>query len=238
MRDVIIIIEKNGDLELDSTMVEKIYSEGVISRLSQYLKCIVQLKETGKRTVTSREISDNTGINSAEVRRDLIYFEIKGKRGVGFNIDELIKSFNKILGYDRVVHIALIGAGNLGKAILNYKMLDRFGFKIENVFDNNEAIIGKTVSGRVIRDIKEIDPVIKEKNMDIAIIAVPPEEAQKVANILVKAGIKVIMNYTSVPIKVPKKVKIETTDPIEKLLHTLYYLSHTGYAELNSLKLK
>ena len=219
-------------------MAEKIYSEGVISRLSQYLKCIVQLKEIGKRTVTSREISDNTGINSAEVRRDLIYFEIKGKRGVGFNIDELIKSFNKILGYDRAVHIALIGAGNLGKAILNYKMLDRFGFKIENVFDNNEAIIGKTVSGRVIEDIKEIESVIKEKNMEIAIIAVPPEEAQKVANTLVSAGIKVIMNYTSIPIKVPKKVKIETTDPIEKLLHTLYYLSHTGYAELSSFKPK
>ena len=223
---------------MDSIMVEKIYSEGVISRLSQYLKCIVQLKETGKRTVTSREISDNTGINSAEVRRDLIYFEIKGKRGVGFNIDELIGAFNKILGYDRVVNIALIGAGNLGKAILNYKMLGRFGFKIENVFDNNVSIIGKTVSGRVIRDMKDIESVIKDKNMDIAIIAVPPEEAQKVANTLVSAGIKVIMNYTSIPIKVPKKVKIETTDPIEKLLHTLYYLSHTGYAELNSFKHK
>ncbi|MEE8324024.1 MAG: redox-sensing transcriptional repressor Rex [Candidatus Humimicrobiaceae bacterium] len=223
---------------MDSTIAEKIYSEGVISRLSQYLKCIVQLKETGKRTVTSREISDSTGINSAEVRRDLIYFEIKGKRGVGFNIDELIKSFNKILGYDRAVHIALIGAGNLGKAILNYKMLDRFGFKIESVFDNNAAIIGKTVSGRMIRDIKEIESVIKDKNIDIAIIAVPPEEAQKVANTLVNAGIKVIMNYTSIPIKVPRKVKIETTDPIEKLLHTLYYLSHTGYAELKSFVLK
>lgn len=219
---------------MDSIIVEKIYSEGVISRLSQYLKCVVQLKETGKRTVTSGEISDNTGINSAEVRRDLIYFEIKGKRGVGFNIDELIGSFNKILGYDRAVHIALIGAGNLGKAILNYKMLDRFGFKIENVFDNDAAKIGKTVSGRAIRDIGEIDFVIKEKNMEIAIIAVPPEEAQKVANILVNAGIKVIMNYTSVPIKAPKKVRIETTDPIEKLLHTLYYLSHTGYAEVTS----
>ena len=191
-------------------MVEKVYSEGVISRLSQYLKCIVQLKETGKRTVTSREISDSTDINSAEVRRDLIYFGIKGKRGVGFNIDDLIRSFNKILGYDRIVNIALIGAGNLGKAILNYKMLDRFGFKIENVFDNDPSKIGKTISGRVIRDIKEIEAVIREKGMEIAIIAVPPEEAQKVANTLVSAGIKVIMNYTSVPIKVPKKVKIET----------------------------
>lgn len=212
-------------------MKGKIYSEGIISRLSQYLKFIVQLKETGKRTVTSREISERTGINSAEVRRDLIYFEIKGKRGVGFSVDELIISFNNILGYNRAVHIALVGAGNLGRAILNYEMLDRFGFKIENVFDNDPAKIGKTISERAVRDIGEIKDVIKEKNMEIAIIAVPPAQAQKVTDILVKAGIKVIINYTSVPIKVPKKVKIQTTDPIEKLLHTLYYLSHTGYAE-------
>ena len=212
-------------------MKGKIYSEGIISRLSQYLKFIVQLKETGKRTVTSREISERTGINSAEVRRDLIYFEIKGKRGVGFSVDELIISFNNILGYNRAVHIALVGAGNLGRAILNYEMLDRFGFKIENVFDNDPAKIGKTISERAVRDIGEIKDVIKEKNMEIAIIAVPPAQAQKVTDILVKAGIKVIITYTSVPIKVPKKVKIQTTDPIEKLLHTLYYLSHTGYAE-------
>lgn len=212
-------------------MKGKIYSEGIISRLSQYLKFIVQLKETGKRTVTSREISERTGINSAEVRRDFIYFKIKGKRGVGFSIDELIISFNNVLGYNRAVHIALVGAGNLGRAILNYEMLDRFGFKIENVFDNDPAKIGKTISERAVRDIGEIKDIIKEKNMEIAIIAVPPAQAQKVTDILVKAGIRVIINYTSVPIKVPKKVKIQTTDPIEKLLHTLYYLSHTGYAE-------
>ncbi len=212
-------------------MIEKIYSEGVISRLSQYLKCIVQLKETGKRTVTSKDISANTNINSAEVRRDLIYFNIKGKRGVGFNIDELISSFNKILGYDHEVHIILVGAGNLGKAILNFKMLDRFGFSIENVFDNDLKVIGKKISGRLVKDIKGIKDVIENNNIEIAIIAVPPDSAQKVSNILVNAGIKVIMNYTSVPIKVPARVKIQTTDPIEKLLHTLYYLSHTGYAE-------
>ncbi len=212
-------------------MIEKIYSEGVISRLSQYLKCIVQLKEAGKRTVTSKDISANTNINSAEVRRDLIYFDIKGKRGVGFNIDELISSFNKILGYDRLVHIVLVGAGNLGRAILNYKMLDRFGFRIDNVFDNNLKVIGKKISGRLVKDVKSIKDAIDNNNIEIAIIAVPPDSAQKVTNVLVNAGIKVIMNYTSVPIKVPPRVKIQTTDPIEKLLHTLYYLSHTGYAE-------
>ncbi|HEY4696008.1 MAG TPA: redox-sensing transcriptional repressor Rex [Candidatus Hydromicrobium sp.] len=212
-------------------MVEKIYSEGVILRLSQYLKYIVQLKELGKRTATSRDISTNTGINSAEVRRDLIYFGIKGKRGVGFNIDDLIKSFNKILGYSRSVRIALIGAGNLGKAILKYKMLERFGFKIENVFDNNPEVIGKVISGSEVLDINQARDIFKKKNIEISILAVPPGSAQKVTDILVEAGVKVVINYTSVPIKTPPGVRIETTDPIEKLLHTLYYLSHTGYAE-------
>jgi len=212
-------------------MAEKIYSEGVILRLSQYLKYIVQLKELGKRTATSGDISSNTGVNSAEVRRDLIYFGIKGKRGVGFNIDGLINSFNKILGYDRSVRIALIGAGNLGKAILKYKMLDRFGFKIENVFDNNPEKIGKLISGYEVLDIAQVKNIFKKKNIEISILAVPPGSAQKVTDILVEAGVKVIINYTSVPIKTPPNVRIETTDPIEKLLHTLYYLSHTGYAE-------
>jgi redox-sensing transcriptional repressor len=210
-------------------MVERVYSEGVISRLSQYLKYIVQLKELGKRTITSRDISINTSINSAEVRRDLMCFKIKGKRGVGFNINELINSFNKILGYDRMVRITLIGAGNLGKAILKYKMLKRFGFKIENVFDNNPKIIGKTISGKKVLDINKIKDQIKKKNIEISILAVPPGSAQKVTDIIVGTGIKVIINYTSVPIKAPPEVRIETTDPIEKLLHTLYYLSHTGY---------
>ncbi|MFO7929054.1 MAG: redox-sensing transcriptional repressor Rex [Candidatus Humimicrobiaceae bacterium] len=212
-------------------MNDKIYSEGIISRLSQYLKYIVQLKELGKRTVTSKEISKNTKVNSAEVRRDLIYFGIKGKRGVGFNIDELINSFNSILGYDKVVRLVLIGAGNLGKAILNYKMLDRFGFKIENVFDNDSRVIGREISGHKVLDIYQIKKVIKEKGIEIAILAVPPHSAQRVTNMLTDAGIKVIINYTSVPIKAPPEVNIQTTDPIEKLLHTLYYLSHTGYAK-------
>jgi len=158
-------------------------------------------------------------------------FKIKGKRGVGFNINELVNSFNKILGYDRLVRIALVGAGNLGKAILKYKMLKRFGFKIENVFDNNPKVIGKVISGREILNINRIKDEIEKKNIEISILAVPPDSAQKVTDIIVSAGIKVIINYTSVPIKTPPVVRIETTDPIEKLLHTLYYLSHTGYGE-------
>jgi redox-sensing transcriptional repressor len=210
-------------------MKDKIYSEGVIARLSQYLKYIVQLREIGKRTVTSLEISQHTKINSAEVRRDLIYFGLKGKRGVGFNIEDLISSFNKILGYNDRVRIVLIGAGNLGKAILNYKMLNKFGFKIEIVFDNDSNVIGRTMSGIKVKDISEIKSLVKEKGINIAILAVSEGSAQKVTDLLVDAGIRVIINYTPVPIKAPSGVNIQTTDPIEKLLHTLYYLSKTVY---------
>jgi redox-sensing transcriptional repressor len=211
-------------------MNKKIYSEGVISRLSKYLKYIVQLKGVGKRTVTSLEISNHTKINSAEIRRDLIFFGLKGKRGVGFNIEKLIGSFNKILGYNDRVHIALVGAGNLGKAILNYKTLDKYGFKIEDIFDNDRSVIGRTISGRKVKDALEMKNIIQEKRINVAIIAVPEDSAQKVTDILVEAGIKVVINYTSVPVKVPKYVDVQTTDPIEKLLHTLYYLSNTVYS--------
>ncbi|MBM3705013.1 MAG: redox-sensing transcriptional repressor Rex [Actinobacteria bacterium] len=214
-------------------MKGKVYSEGVITRLSQYLRFLLQLRESGKRTVTSQEISGNTNINSAEVRRDIIYFGLKGKRGVGFNIEDLITSFNKILGYSEKVNIVLVGAGNLGRAILNYKMLDRFGFKIENVFDNNPEVINKVISGRKVMDINRIQSVVGERGINIAILAVPEQSAQSVTDILVASGIKVIINYTAVPIRVPKNINVQTNDPIEKLFHTLYYLSNTVYKSYN-----
>jgi len=211
-------------------MADLIYSEGVIQRLSQYLRHIISLKDAGKRTVTSENISESTKINSAEVRRDLIFFGIKGKRGVGFDIDGLIASFNKILGHEKNVRIVLVGAGNLGRAILNYKMLNKFGFHIEYVFDNNKNIIGEKISGKEVIDISNLRSIIKEKALKVAILAVTPNAAQNVTNLLVESGIKVIINYTSVPVTVPPHINIQTADPIEILLHTLYYLSRTGQA--------
>ncbi|MCL4376913.1 MAG: redox-sensing transcriptional repressor Rex [Actinobacteria bacterium] len=209
-------------------MTDLIYSEGIIQRLSHYLRFIISLRDIGKRTVTSKDISESTKVNSAEVRRDLIYFGIKGKRGVGFKIDDLIDSFNKILGHEESVRIVLVGAGNLGRAILNYKMLNKFGFNIEYVFDNDKNVIGKKISGKEVTDISNLKSVVKDKSLKIAILAVSPEAAQNVTNLLVDSGIKVIINYTSVPVDVPAHINIQTADPIEILLHTLYYLSKTG----------
>jgi redox-sensing transcriptional repressor len=209
-------------------MADLICSEGMIQRLSHYLRHVVTLKDQGKRTVTSQNISDITKINSAEVRRDLIYFGVKGRRGVGFNIDDLIKTFNRILGHEENVRIVLVGAGNLGRAILNYKMLNKFGFIIENVFDNDKEIIGKKISEKEIMDISLMKAIIKDKSLKVAILAVSTNSAQYVANLLVDSGIKVIINYTSMPVKVPSNIIVQAADPIEILLHTLYYLSRTG----------
>jgi len=209
-------------------MEKPVYSEGIIQRLSQYLRYIISLKDLGKRTVTSKKISENTKINSAEIRRDLMRLNIKGKRGVGFSIDELIENFNKILGHEKNVKIVLIGAGNLGRAILNYKMLNKFGFNIEYVFDNDKKKIGEEVSGKEILDISSLSNVVKENNIKVAILAITQDAAQEVTDMLVNSGIKVIINYTSVPVTVPPYVNIQTADPIEILLHTLYYLSSTG----------
>lgn len=211
-------------------MTDLIYSEGIIQRLSQYLRFVISLKDSGKRTVTSKDISENTKINSAEVRRDLIYFGIKGKRGVGFKIDDLIESFNKILGYEDNIKIVLVGAGNLGRAILNYKILNKFGFYIEHVFDNDQNKIGKKISGKEVLDIAKLKNTVMGKSIKVAILAVNTNAAQDVTNLLVESGIKVIINYTSVPVDVPPHINIQTADPIEILLHTLYYLSRTGQA--------
>jgi redox-sensing transcriptional repressor len=152
---------------------------------------------------------------------------------VGFNIDNLIFSFNKILGYSEKVKVALMGAGNLGRAILNYKMLDKFGFRIEDIFDNNPEVIGKVISGRKVMNINDMSRIVMEKGINIAILAVPDESAQTVTDLLVISGIKVIINYTSTPIKVPRTVNVQTNDPIEKLFHTLYYLSNAVYRNYN-----
>lgn len=209
-------------------MKEKIYPSGVIHRLSAYLRYLVQLDEVGRTTVSSREISDAVGVNSAEIRRDLSLFKVVGKRGVGYNIKSVITQFNEIIGAQQETRIALIGAGHLGTAIVNYDPLPKHGFVISAIFDNDPKRIGQKVGDLVVKDIRELKNVVKRHRITTAILAVSPEAAQEVTDLLVDAGVKVILNYTPVRIEVPLGVIVQTTDPVEKLLHTLYYLNRTG----------
>ncbi|MDO8886910.1 redox-sensing transcriptional repressor Rex [Candidatus Oleimmundimicrobium sp.] len=205
--------------------------EGVIERLPVYLNCLMELKQDGCVTVSSKRLGEFTEINPAEIRRDLARFGTFGKKGVGYNTDILILKIKHILGSDEHHRIAVVGAGNLGSAIVGYDGFAIHGFSVSAVFDNDATKTGKKIGKLEVSDIKSLKKIIKEKNITIGVIAVPAAEAQNIANLLVEAGVKIVLNYTPVIVTVPDAVKVHNTNPVKELLYTLYYLSGAGNKE-------
>lgn len=203
------------------------YSTGTIERLSSYLNCLVQFSERGYRYVSSKEIGMCTGVNPAEVRRDLIRFGTFGRKGLGYPVDQLVEEIQKILGGQEIRKIALVGAGNLGTAIANYKGLKKHGFKITAIFDNDPEKIDTQIGKIRVRDISVFENVIRKQNIRVGIIATPRETAQEVADLMIKSGIRVIINYSDVYITAPPNVQVHNSNPVVELLHTLYYLSRS-----------
>jgi redox-sensing transcriptional repressor len=137
----------------------------------------------------------------------------------------LIDRIQRILGSDHTHRLVLVGAGNLGSAIADYTGLRKHGFIVSAVFDRDPGRIGTRLGDMVVRDVSELERVVKEQDIRIGVLAVPPDAAQVVADRLASAGIRVILNYTPVVVRVPPSVTLHNTDPVQELLHTLYYLS-------------
>lgn len=199
--------------------------EGVIERLPVYLNVLIQLRQDGQATVSSARLGDLTDVNPAQIRRDLTHFGSFGKRGIGYDVVTLIDRIQRILGSDHTHRLVLVGAGNLGSAIANYNGLRKHGFIVSAVFDNDPARIGTRMGDLVVLDISELERVVTEQTIEIGVVAVPPEAAQGVTDRLAAVGIRVILNYTPVIVRVPEGVTLHNTDPVQELLHTLYYLS-------------
>lgn len=206
-------------------LTEQDIPAGVIERLPVYLGALIQLRQEGRTTVSSSRLGELTGVNPAQIRRDLTRFGSFGKRGVGYDIALLVDSIQRILGADHVHRIALVGAGNLGSAIAGYDGLRQHGFHVTAVFDNDPRKIGKRIGDVVVRHIDELPEVVRDQNIRIAVLAVPPEAAQQAADLVCKAGVRIILNYTPALVHVPEDVVLHNTDPVLELLHTLYYLS-------------
>lgn len=208
--------------------------EGVIERLPLYLGVLVQLRHNGETTVSSARLGEITTVNPAQIRRDLTHFGSFGKRGVGYDVSGLLDEIQRILGADHVHRLALVGAGNLGSAIADYDGLRQHGFLVSAVFDSDPAKVGRRVGDLVVRHVADLARVVADQGISIGVIAVPPGAAQEAADRLVQAGVRIILNYTSVIARVPGTVTLHNTDPVHELLHTLYYLSkterHTGPA--------
>lgn len=201
--------------------------EGVIERLPLYLGVLVQLRQAGRPTVSSAYLGELTGVNPAQIRRDLTYFGSFGKRGVGYAVPSLVERIQRILGADHVHRLALLGAGHLGSAIAGYNGLRQHGFNVTAVFDNDPAKVGARIGEMTVQDVAELDTTVEAQRIRIGVIAVPPAAAQDAADALVRAGVRVILNYTPVIVRVPESVTLHNTDPVHELLHTLYYLSRT-----------
>lgn len=193
-----------------------------VRRLPVYLRGLLFLCEEGKRSISSQSLADYVGVNSWQIRKDFSYFGDFGVRGVGYDIERLVREIKGILRLDVVQKAALIGAGNLGSAILAYPGFEVYGFDVTVAFDNNPRKIGKKIKGIEIMDVKKLD-IIKKLKIKLGIIAVPRHAAQEIADALVNADITGILNFSPCYIQVPKRIKIITIDIAGYLARMPYY---------------
>src|SRR5437762_3556361 len=216
-----------GDVTTTNGGPERL-SLGVAARLAHYLHVLTQAKKEGKETVSSQELSDWTHVNSTQIRRDLSGFGKFGKRGVGYNVDSLVSQIRKILRTAGQHNIALFGAGHLGQAIASSDIFADHGFRVVAIFDTDESKVGQAVGpdgkpGLTVRSYGELDRVVEEEDIVVGVLAVPTEAAQKVADDLVEAGVKIIFNYSEALLQVPPDVTVHTSSPAVDLLYALYF---------------
>lgn len=198
--------------------------EIVIARLPVYIQKLNQLMREGRENVSSQEMAEFLGVTSAQIRKDLSLFGGFGKKGTGYNVINLLESLRSILNLNQIWEVVLVGVGKLGQALLSYQGFSRKGFEIVMAFDNDPNVIGQTIAGVKVRDVSEMQNLTCPRNIPIAILTVPAANAQEMADQLIHCGVKAILNYAPVTLKVPEGVKLSNIDPVLNLQTFTYYL--------------
>jgi len=196
--------------------------EKTVTRLSIYLRCLEELEADGVASVSSRQMAERFGLNSAQVRKDLAYFGQFGVRGLGYYIAELKHNLERILGLKQDWEVALVGVGNLGSALIAYKGFQARGFKIGVAFDTDPAKVGQVVGDVQIVETSKLVSTLRKKKVKIAVVTVPAPAGQAVADLLVEAGVTAILNFAPTQLTVPEGVKVQNVD-LSVLLKTLSY---------------
>lgn len=197
----------------------------VVGRLPLYLRALTFLLEEGREITSSQELGDRLGISSAQIRKDLSHFGEFGKQGTGYEIAYLCQQLRRILNLEEDWEVALIGAGDLGHALAHYGGFAGKGFRIAVVFDRDPQKIGKKLARFEICDSEAMDTIIRDRGIEVAIVAVPAAEAQAVANTLIESGVRAILNYAPITIVVPPHVRVQNIDPVVHLQHMMHYLA-------------
>lgn len=197
----------------------------VIGRLPIYLRALVRLQQEEREITSSHELGERLGISSAQIRKDLSHFGEFGKQGTGYAVDTLANELQRILNLDREWQVALVGVGDLGRALAHYGGFAQRGFRITQLFDSDPKKIGKRVGKLTIRSIDELADVLQQENILVAMLATPADNAQDVADELMDAGVRAILNYAPIVLSMRKGVRVEYIDPGIHLQRMAYYLS-------------
>lgn len=207
-------------------MKNQVIPKATAKRLPLYYRYLKVLLDSGKTKVSSTELSEAVKVDSATIRRDFSYFGELGKRGYGYDVQSLLDFFAKTLSEDRLTNVVLVGVGNLGNALLNYGFHQSNNIRISAAFDVKEELVGRIVDGIPVYPMSDMEDQIKQQQIEIAIMAIPANAAQDTANLLIKAGIKGIMNFTPVRLSTPNDVQVQSIDLTNELQTLIYFLNH------------
>lgn len=196
----------------------------IVGRIPRYLRALENLSKE-KNTTSSKELGDIFGYSAAQIRKDFSQFGGFGKQGTGYDIDFLITELKNILNINRSWEILLVGVGNIGRAILSYPGFSLNGFHVIAALDSDPAVVGEQIGKCTVEDISKMETIIKERNLKIAMLAVPSDVAQETSEKLVSYGIKAILTYAPAILNLPQDIRVEYSDPIVSLQHMTYYLS-------------
>lgn len=204
-------------------MVEIKIPKETVRRLMIYLRYLTRLQDAGHENISSQDLANIVGINSTQIRKDLSYFGEFGTRGVGYNVQDLVREIRSILDLDRKWRVVLVGVGNIGQALLKYPGFEKQGMEITLAFDRNPQIIGTKIGAAVVEDVQELENRVKEAEIKLGIVAVPSSGAQQVADALVKGGVMGILNFAPTLLDLPENVKVAQVDIAVELGRLIYY---------------
>jgi redox-sensing transcriptional repressor len=196
----------------------------IIGRLPVYLRALQRMADSGLKTTSSQELGEHVGISAAQIRKDISQFGEFGKQGTGYSIVYLLDKLRGILKVDRVWDVALVGVGDMGHALARYQGFTNRGFHIVMIFDNDKEKVGQKINSFIIEDAEKMVDRLKSTGIKIAMLTVPAPAAQSVADKLVQAGVKSILNYAPISLNVPNNVKVQYIDPSIHLQRMTYYL--------------
>ncbi len=212
-------------------MMDKKVSIAVIKRLPRYYRFLGDLLDDGITRISSKELSEKMNVTASQIRQDLNNFGCFGQQGYGYNVELLFEEIKEILGLNKTYNLVILGAGNIGQALLNYVKFEKRGFKFIGIFDINPNVVGTKIRDLEVKHIKELESFTKENNVDIAVLAVPVANANELYKNVVSYGIKGVWNFSNTELEKENGVIVENVHLTDSLMTLAYKFNSNNYLD-------